>query len=76
MHLDLQSAQNHGSQYPTVRECRQYRVQFSGAILPVLSVVGYSAMALGMLEVQAEPTLSPALHLKAIRRPTLLPLSC
>ena len=39
------------AQYPTIRECRQCRVHYFGAILPVLSVSRYCAIVLGILEV-------------------------
>ena len=34
------------------RKYRQHRVQHSGAILPIISVWGYSAIVLGFWEVQ------------------------
>ena len=37
---------------PRVRECRQYRVRYVGAILPILSVVRHWAIIWGTLEVQ------------------------
>ena len=37
------------AQYPTVREYRQYRLHCFGAILPILSVLGYRAITLGIL---------------------------
>ena len=40
------------SQYPRIREYRQYRVHDFGAMLPILPVLGYWAIMLGILEVQ------------------------
>ena len=40
------------AQYPAIKDHRQYRVHFLGAILPVLSVLGYWAIVLDTLEVQ------------------------
>ena len=39
------------AQYHTKREYRQHRVHYFGAILPILSVLGYWAIIVGMLEV-------------------------
>ena len=46
-YLDLQKAQRM-AQYPTIREYRQfqYRVHYFGAVLPILSVLGYWAIVL------------------------------
>ena len=41
------------AQCPTIREHRQPGVPYFGAILPVLSVLGFLAMILGILEAQA-----------------------
>ena len=38
---------NKMAQSPTIRECRQPRVQYCGAILPILSVLGYWAITFG-----------------------------
>ena len=38
--MDLQNGQNMMAQYPTIREYVQYRVHYSGAILPMLSYCG------------------------------------
>ena len=49
--LDLQGTQSNGPICQN-RESRQYRVHYFGAILPMLSVLGYWASILGTLEVQ------------------------
>ena len=41
------------AQFPRIREYRHYRVHYLGAILPILSVLGYNASILVILDVQA-----------------------
>ena len=45
------------AQYARIREYRQYRAHYFGAILPILSVLGSWAIMLGILEVQVVPFL-------------------
>ena len=52
--LNLQNA-HENSPTSAIGEYRQYRVHYVGAILPMLSVLGYWAIILGILELQVEP---------------------
>ena len=52
--VDLQRIPNVMAQYPGIKQYRRYRVHYFGAILPILSVLGYWAIVLDMLAVQEQ----------------------